>query len=148
MGKGLAGTAQQGLSNFERLAQTGDCASFLILGNLVWLFSMLRLIYEMTILIIMYKLVFRMAVPPALWQTLPYFIPYFFLDVRFRDCFCFDRSAGQRCQHHGRYLQLSGSELSGCAKSTPSLSALFSGRVVSNSDHLFSRHHQSAYPRR
>jgi len=43
------------------------------------LFSMLRLIYEMTILIIMYKLVFRMAVPPALWQTLPYFIPFIFL---------------------------------------------------------------------
>lgn len=38
MGKGLAGTAGQGLSNFERLAQTGDYASFLILGNLVWLF--------------------------------------------------------------------------------------------------------------
>jgi len=43
------------------------------------LFSMLRLIYEMTILIIMYKLVFRMAVPPTIWQTLPYFIPFIFL---------------------------------------------------------------------
>ena len=43
------------------------------------LFSMLRLTYEMTILIIMYKLVFRMAVPPTLWQTLPYFIPFIFL---------------------------------------------------------------------
>ena len=43
------------------------------------LFSMLRLIYEMTILIIMYKLVFRMALPPAIWQTLPYFIPFIFL---------------------------------------------------------------------
>ncbi|CAB1063139.1 hypothetical protein D1BOALGB6SA_7922 [Olavius sp. associated proteobacterium Delta 1] len=43
------------------------------------LFSIIRLIYEMTILIIMYKLVFRMAVPPAIWQTLPYFIPFIFL---------------------------------------------------------------------
>ena len=42
-------------------------------------FSMLRLIYEMTILIIMYKLVFRMALPPAILQTLPYFIPFIFL---------------------------------------------------------------------
>ena len=43
MGKGLAGTAGQGLSNFERLAQTGDFASFLILGNLVWLFININL---------------------------------------------------------------------------------------------------------
>jgi len=43
MGKGLAGTAGQGLSNFERLAQTGDYASFLILGNLVWLFININL---------------------------------------------------------------------------------------------------------
>jgi ABC-2 type transport system permease protein len=43
------------------------------------LFSMLRLIYEMTIIIIMYKLVFRMTVPPAIWQTLPYFILFIFL---------------------------------------------------------------------
>jgi ABC-2 type transport system permease protein len=43
------------------------------------LFSMLRLIYEMTILIIMYRFVFRMAIPPAIWQTLPYFIPFIFL---------------------------------------------------------------------
>ncbi len=40
------------------------------------LFSMLRLIYEMAILIIMYKLVFKMAIPPTIWQTLPYFIPF------------------------------------------------------------------------
>jgi ABC-2 type transport system permease protein len=43
MGKGLAGTKGQGLSNFERLAQTGDYASFLILGNLVWLFININL---------------------------------------------------------------------------------------------------------
>ena len=43
MGKGLAGTAGQGLSHFERLAQTGDFASFLILGNLVWLFININL---------------------------------------------------------------------------------------------------------
>jgi len=43
MGKGLAGTAGQGLGNFERLAQTGDYASFLILGNLVWLFVNINL---------------------------------------------------------------------------------------------------------
>ena len=43
MGKGLAGTAGQGLGNFERLAQTGDFASFLILGNLVWLFININL---------------------------------------------------------------------------------------------------------
>jgi ABC-2 type transport system permease protein len=43
------------------------------------LFSMLRLIYEMTIIIIMYKLVFRMTVPPTIWQTLPYFILFIFL---------------------------------------------------------------------
>ena len=43
------------------------------------LFSLIRLIYEMTILIIMYKLVFRMAIPPTIWQTLPYFIPFVLL---------------------------------------------------------------------
>jgi ABC-2 type transport system permease protein len=43
MGKGLAGTTGQGLSNFQRLAQTGDYASFLILGNLVWLFININL---------------------------------------------------------------------------------------------------------
>ncbi len=43
MGKGLAGTARQGLSNFQRLANTGDYASFLILGNLVWLFININL---------------------------------------------------------------------------------------------------------
>ena len=43
MGRGLAGTTGQGLSNFERLAQTGDYASFLILGNLVWLFVNINL---------------------------------------------------------------------------------------------------------
>jgi len=43
------------------------------------LFSLIRLIYEMTFLLIMYKLVFAMAVPPAIWQTLPYFIPLIFL---------------------------------------------------------------------
>ena len=43
------------------------------------LFSLIRLIYEMAILIIMYKLVFRMAIPPAIWQTLPYFVPFVLL---------------------------------------------------------------------
>jgi ABC-2 type transport system permease protein len=43
MGKGLAGTTGQGLSNFELLAQTADYASFLILGNLVWLFVNINL---------------------------------------------------------------------------------------------------------
>ena len=43
MGKGLAGTAGQGLVNFQRLAQTDDFASFLILGNLVWLFVNINL---------------------------------------------------------------------------------------------------------
>ena len=43
MGKGLAGTAGQGLSHFQRLAQTGDFASFLILGNLIWLFVNINL---------------------------------------------------------------------------------------------------------
>jgi len=43
MGKGLAGTTGQGLGHFERLAQTGDFASFLILGNLVWLFVNINL---------------------------------------------------------------------------------------------------------
>lgn len=43
MGKGLAGTTGQGLSSFERLAQTGDYASFLVLGNLVWLFININL---------------------------------------------------------------------------------------------------------
>lgn len=43
------------------------------------LFSLFRLTYEMTILIIMYKLVFKMEIPPAIWQTIPYFIPFIFL---------------------------------------------------------------------
>jgi ABC-2 type transport system permease protein len=43
------------------------------------LFSLIRLSYEMTILLIMYKLVFRMGIPPAMWQTLPYFIPFILL---------------------------------------------------------------------
>jgi len=43
MGKGLAGTTGQGLGHFKGLAQTGDFASFLILGNLVWLFVNINL---------------------------------------------------------------------------------------------------------
>ena len=43
IGKGLAGTAGQGLGNFERLAQTGNYASFLIVGNLVWMFVNMNL---------------------------------------------------------------------------------------------------------
>lgn len=39
----MAGTAGQGLGHFQRLAQTGDFASFLILGNLVWLFVNINL---------------------------------------------------------------------------------------------------------
>jgi len=43
------------------------------------LFSMLRLTYEMAILIIMYRLVFGIAIPSAVWQTIPFFIPFIFL---------------------------------------------------------------------
>jgi ABC-2 type transport system permease protein len=43
MGRGLAGTEGQGLSHFESLAQTGDYASFLIVGNLVWMFVNINL---------------------------------------------------------------------------------------------------------
>jgi ABC-2 type transport system permease protein len=43
IGKGLAGTSGQGLNNFEQLAQTRDFASFLILGNLVWMFVNINL---------------------------------------------------------------------------------------------------------
>ncbi len=43
MGRGLAGTNGQGLNHFEKLAETGDFASFLILGNLVWMFVNINL---------------------------------------------------------------------------------------------------------
>jgi ABC-2 type transport system permease protein len=38
VGKGLAGTSGQGLGTFGQLAQTVDFASFLILGNIVFMF--------------------------------------------------------------------------------------------------------------
>jgi ABC-2 type transport system permease protein len=38
LGMGLAGTEGQGVANFERVAGTADFASFLIIGNLVWMF--------------------------------------------------------------------------------------------------------------
>ena len=43
VGRGLAGTDGQGLGHFESLAETGDFASFLILGNLVWMFVNINL---------------------------------------------------------------------------------------------------------
>ncbi len=43
LGMGLAGSDGQGLKNFEQLAQTSDFASFLILGNLVWMFVNINL---------------------------------------------------------------------------------------------------------
>jgi ABC-2 type transport system permease protein len=43
LGRGLAGTNGQGLNNFEKLAETTDFASFLILGNLVWMFVNLNI---------------------------------------------------------------------------------------------------------
>jgi len=43
VGKGLAGTAGQGLSHFKGLAETGDYASFLIIGNLIWMFVNINL---------------------------------------------------------------------------------------------------------
>jgi ABC-2 type transport system permease protein len=43
LGKGLAGTDGQGLKNFEQLANTSEFASFLILGNLVWMFVNLNI---------------------------------------------------------------------------------------------------------
>lgn len=43
VGKGLAGTDGQGLAHFETLARTPDFASFLILGNLVWMFVNINL---------------------------------------------------------------------------------------------------------
>ncbi|MBN2041910.1 MAG: ABC transporter permease [Spirochaetes bacterium] len=43
IGLGLSGRTGQGLGNFERLANTSDFASFLILGNLVWMFININL---------------------------------------------------------------------------------------------------------
>lgn len=43
IGRGLAGPDGQGLSNFSRLADTPDFASFLIIGNLIWMFVNINL---------------------------------------------------------------------------------------------------------
>lgn len=43
LGMGLAGTDGQGTANFERVAGTADFASFLIIGNLVWMFINMNL---------------------------------------------------------------------------------------------------------
>ena len=43
VGRGLAGPSGEGLANFTSLAQTADYASFLIVGNLVWMFVNINL---------------------------------------------------------------------------------------------------------
>jgi len=43
LGKGLAGREGEGISHFTSLAQTADYASFLIVGNLVWMFVNINL---------------------------------------------------------------------------------------------------------
>jgi ABC-2 type transport system permease protein len=43
------------------------------------LFSMIRLTYEITVMLILYKLIFRMTLPPGFISAIPYFIPFFFL---------------------------------------------------------------------
>ncbi len=43
------------------------------------LFSMIRLTYEIAIMIILYKLIFRMTLPPGFASAFPYFILFFFL---------------------------------------------------------------------
>jgi ABC-2 type transport system permease protein len=43
VGRGLAGPSGEGLANFTALAQTADYASFLIVGNLVWMFVNINL---------------------------------------------------------------------------------------------------------
>jgi ABC-2 type transport system permease protein len=43
VGRGLAGPDGQGLDNFRQLAETPDFASFLIIGNLIWMFVNINL---------------------------------------------------------------------------------------------------------
>ena len=43
VGRGLAGPSGEGLANFTALAQTADYTSFLIVGNLVWMFVNINL---------------------------------------------------------------------------------------------------------
>ena len=43
LGKGLAGRGGEGIAHFESLAQTGDYASFLIIGSLIWMFVNINL---------------------------------------------------------------------------------------------------------
>lgn len=43
VGQGLAGPSGEGLANFEALANTADFSSFLIVGNLVWMFVNINL---------------------------------------------------------------------------------------------------------
>lgn len=43
------------------------------------LFSMFILIYEISIMLILYKLIFKMGLPADFLNAIPYFIPFFFL---------------------------------------------------------------------
>jgi ABC-2 type transport system permease protein len=43
------------------------------------LFSVVRLVYEIALLLILYRYIFRMAPPSSLWRVIPYFIPFLFL---------------------------------------------------------------------
>lgn len=43
LGKGLAGRSNEGLAHFTALSQTGDYASFLIIGSLIWMFVNINL---------------------------------------------------------------------------------------------------------
>ncbi|MBN2041909.1 MAG: ABC transporter permease [Spirochaetes bacterium] len=43
------------------------------------LFSMIRLTYEIAVMLILYKLVFRMNLPPGFFDAIPFFIPFFLL---------------------------------------------------------------------
>jgi ABC-2 type transport system permease protein len=43
LGKGLAGRANEGISHFAALSQTPDFSSFLIIGNLIWMFVNINL---------------------------------------------------------------------------------------------------------
>jgi ABC-2 type transport system permease protein len=43
VGMGLAGPSGEGLANFTELARTADYASFLVVGNLVWMFVNINL---------------------------------------------------------------------------------------------------------
>ena len=43
LGKGLAGRGNEGIAHFTSLSQTGDYASFLIVGSLIWMFVNINL---------------------------------------------------------------------------------------------------------